>query len=165
VALDWIKQHAKQVGIAIVALAACGFAAYSVTKGTQGGPRPVGEGTAYFSTDDGNTWFEAPIKNHSPFEKDGKQAYRAFVWRQGKGEPFVSHLMRSGAAAQPAQRDPNQVPSAADRRTVPTMSSSGIEVKRPGEKTWVRASSREGEAIMKIKGPNGTTDELEPIEP
>jgi hypothetical protein len=155
-----MQQHAKQAGIAIIAVAACGFAAYSVTQNARSGPRPVSEGLAYFSTDDGQTWFEAPMTNPSPFERDGKQAYQVFVWRQGRGKPFVSHLMRSEAAAQSSQSR-----SSGDRRSPPPMSMGNVEVKRPGEKTWFRANSREGEAISKIKGPDGTTNDLEPIEP
>lgn len=161
-ASDWIRQHTKSVAIALVAIAACGFAAYSVTKGMDNGPRPVGEGMAYFSTDDGATWFEAPVSNPSPFDKGGKQAYRVFVWRQGSGEPFVSHLIKNAVAA---QRDPNRPPSVAERRTPPSMSARSVEVKRPGEAIWTRADSREGGEILKIKGPDGTTEGLEPVEP
>lgn len=166
-ALEWIRQHGKSAGIGLVALAACGFAAYSVSTNSRGRPRPVSEGRVYFSTDDGQTWFEDSVQNPSPFDKDGEQAYRVFVWKQGDGKPFVSHMMRSGNASGPTLPGSARSPSVVDRRPLPPPSSGGVEVKRPGtgDKGWVRANSREGEEIMRPKGPDGTTNGLEPIEP
>jgi len=47
---------------------------------------------AFFTTDDGKTWFAAEVTNIPPFDRDGKQACGAIVIRCGSGEPFVHHL-------------------------------------------------------------------------
>src|SRR3954467_5625843 len=50
---------------------------------------------AYFTIDDGKSWFPDDSTKLSPFTKDGKTAYRVFVWTCDKGKTkFVSHLQR-----------------------------------------------------------------------
>lgn len=129
---------------------------------TGGGPRPVTEGMAYFTIDDGKTWFADRSTNPSPFEKDGKQAYRVQVWRVNGGEPFVSHLSRTGRLPQAIN-----IPHNGQGRTPPPMSGGVLEVKRPGtgDDGWVRADSREGEEITRPRGPDGSTEGLESVEP
>src|SRR6267154_2521014 len=51
-------------------------------------------GKAFFSVDDGKTWFPDDAKNIPPFDKDGKQAVRAFVYRCADGTTFVNYLQR-----------------------------------------------------------------------
>ncbi len=164
---ELLNRHPKLAAAGAGVLVIGGLIAAVLSAGASGGPRPVGEGKAYFSVDDGKSWFAAPASNPSPFLKDGKPAYRVLVWRTGRGDPFVSHLYRSSSAAVAPQADPVRSSPTAAHRTPPALSGSAIEVKRPGtgEKGWVRADSVEGEAIAKPHGPDGTTNALEAVEP
>src|SRR5947207_15643246 len=49
---------------------------------------------AYFSTDDGKSWFVDDAKKIPPFQKNGKDAVRAYVYKCPDGTKFVSHLER-----------------------------------------------------------------------
>src|SRR6516225_9036515 len=49
---------------------------------------------AFFTVDDGNTWFANDAAKIPPFDKDGKQAVRAFVYRCADGTTFVNHVQR-----------------------------------------------------------------------
>jgi hypothetical protein len=51
--------------------------------------------TAFFSTDDGKSYFVDDLANIPPFKtSDGKTAYRAHVVQCPKGDPFVLYLER-----------------------------------------------------------------------
>src|SRR5947207_15826357 len=47
---------------------------------------------SYFTTDDGKTYFEDSADKVAPFDKDGKEAVRAHVFKCGQGAPFVGYL-------------------------------------------------------------------------
>src|SRR4051812_30098576 len=156
------------VGAAIVVAASVAFGAYFARQPT--GPRPVGEGMAYFSTDDGKTWFADLASKPSPFQKDGKRAFRVYVWRCRGGAPFVSHLQRAASAAEVPADDTGgrgAPASAAARRTPPPLMGAIVEVKRPGtgDVGWTSATTAEGESIIQPHCPDGTTAGLERVEP
>jgi len=103
---------------------------------------------AYYSDDDGKTWFEDDIDKLYPFDRNGKQAYRAYVYQCGSKEPFVAYLARYTDAAKSRitelgrkTGDPEAESQAANLR------SNAIEVKRPGETEWVGLFTAEGGAI------------------
>ena len=50
---------------------------------------------AYYSDDDGKTWFEDDLYKVTPFKsKNGKDAVRAHVFKIGDNKPFVQFLER-----------------------------------------------------------------------
>jgi hypothetical protein len=49
-------------------------------------------GKGFYSDDDGATWFMDDVSKGSPFDHNGKQAYRAMVYRCAGGKPFVAYL-------------------------------------------------------------------------
>ncbi len=59
-----------------------------------GGSVPSAEGRkAYYSDDDGKTWFEDDLLKVTPYTgPNGKEAVRAHVFKIGDGEPFVQYL-------------------------------------------------------------------------
>lgn len=161
---EMLNQHPKPSAAIAGMIVVIGLAAVVLNVGGSG-RRPVSEGRAYFSVDDGKTWFADASSNPSPFNKDGKTAYRVFVWRCGTAEPFVSHLFRNASSSTGGDR--SKAATNADDRTPPAMSGASIEVKRPGtgDRGWVRADSAEGSAIARPQCPDGTTKDLEAVEP
>jgi hypothetical protein len=153
------------IGAALLLVASVAFGAYYANRPS--GPRPVGEGLAYFSNDDGKTWFADAASKPSPFDKDGRPAYRVYVWRCSGGKPFVSHLQRALTNTVPTDDTGGRgapAPTAA-RRTPPPLAGAIVEVKRPGDAGWVLATSVEGDAIAQPRCPDGSTVGLEPVEP
>lgn len=57
---------------------------------------------AFFSVDDGATWFADDATKPSGFLKDGKPAYLVNVYTKGSGKPFVGFLRKTGAVELPA---------------------------------------------------------------
>src|SRR5271170_6898157 len=107
----------------------------------RGGNAPSeGNAKAFFSADDGKTWFADDMTNVPPYDKDGKQAIRAFVFRCSDGKEFVGYLQRFTPDAKRAieQRqtpDPNRT-GPPDTSAIRMAYTVGREVKRPGDAKW-----------------------------
>lgn len=125
-------------------------------------------GISHYTIDDGATWFADRMDKIPPFKKDGKDAVRAYVYRDASGKEFVSHMERytpealralaALATMTPEQRgleDPASLAGGLE----------GIEVKRPKETTWVRASEPRAQQIMQPRSPDGKRDGLQFVVP
>jgi hypothetical protein len=128
-------------GVLLVALVAV-LLANCTPPGTGG----RSEMQTFYSTDDGKSWFPDAADRPSPFEKDGRRAYRVFVWKSADGKQFVSHLERRAAGQ--------------------TMPAADLEVKKPGtsENAWVKSSSPAAQKVMAPIGPDGRLA-VEPVLP
>ena len=150
---------------AAIILIAIGFIIYQLSGG--GAPSVATE--AYFTIDDGKTWFADDINKIPPFDKDGKQAVKAYVYKCPGGDPFVSHLERytpeGKKALEAAQKsnDPNNPVVLED------VMANGVEVKKPGAdpvKGWAKQSnSAIAGKIMELKCPDGKVEGIEPVVP
>jgi len=146
------------VGLAVIV--------YSQTRG----PTAPGDHTrAFFTIDDGKTWFPDDAAKLPPFDKDGKQAVRAYVFRSAKGTEFVNYLERykpdarrvleASKSAPDSKGPPKNLPAIQNAHT------SGREVKRPGDEKWVAtANLRDAAQVMAIKSPDGDAEAV-PVEP
>jgi hypothetical protein len=121
------------------------------------GPSEPGD-KAFFTTDDGKTWFAADVTNIPPFDREGKQACRAIVLRCGNGEPFVHHL--ESYPPQVRKQLEDSVAAAGDQSqkiiTVvrgERMLLDDVLVKKPGDPGWVRLTPKDAEAYRKISIP------------
>jgi hypothetical protein len=117
----------------------------------------------FFTVDDGQTFFTAKASNLPPFEYQGKQAVRAAVY-ECDGKRFVAYMERFTPEARKAvmgaevgpdptklQPKPGQSPEAAARAATARgnpaafrdATMNGRELKRPGDKEWVRSTNRQ----------------------
>ena len=110
----------------------------------RGVPERVTE--VYYSDDDGKTFFVDDVDKVYPFDRNGKPAYRAYVYRCGDQPPFVHYLGRytDKAKARMAELsaktdDPEAVGELARLRNT------AIEVKKPGDANWVPLFSSAGD--------------------
>jgi hypothetical protein len=104
---------------------------------------PAGPGDTYYTDDDGQNFFVADSFKLPPFDHGGKQAVRAHVFECG-GKRVVGYMSRytdeakklldEAKAAKDAGKPPPNVPALA------RVAQTGTEIKRPGDKVWVRAS-------------------------
>jgi hypothetical protein len=133
---------------------------------------PVSHSKAFFTIDDGRTWFPDDATKLPPFDKDGKQAVRAYVFQCASGKPFVNHLERFKPEAKrtledAGKADPNPKASGPPKN-LPALQSAytgGREVKRPGDAKWIgTANFRDAAQVMAVKCPDGSAD-AQPVEP
>jgi hypothetical protein len=128
---------------------------------------------AYFSADDGATWFADDITKVPPFTKDGKEVVRAYVFRCGGGKPFIGYLMRFTPEAKKSI-DTAMAKGATSGSMPPDLNKMmteimpfGGEVKKPSSGKWALAT-RDPEAyseVMKFGCPGGNMKDLEMVLP
>lgn len=118
---------------------------------------------AFYSDDDGKTWFADDIRRTPPFDHNGKAAVRAMVFRCGD-VTFVNYLER----ITPFGRGQKNIPVETDARPMvgrPAM----FEVKKPGaDSAWTPVDMRNfkaWEAIVVVQCPNGSADSPVPVYP
>jgi hypothetical protein len=110
---------------------------------------------AWFTVDDGKTWFADDVSNLPPFEHNGKQAVMCFVYKTPAGEPFAGYLMRytpEGKRMREKQLHGSGTLTAEEVENRLRM----MEVKRPGEAGWTRIDDSRAEKIQDVRAPAGS---------
>src|SRR5687768_1133376 len=111
-----------------VVVIACAFIALRMSNAGPGEPSDK----AFFTTDDGKTWFVDEATKISPFQRDGKEAVRAYVF-DCNGKPFVNHVERYTADGRKAVETALAAKGAGQPADVAgQLRLSGAEVKKPG---------------------------------
>ena len=112
---------------------------------------------AWYTTDDGKTWFADEKQRIVPFTHNGKEAYRCWVYSCDNGTTkFVAYVERYSPAAR------QQLEAAASSRQAPAagvideLLTTGTEVKRPGESAWISISDPRAVAVREPKCPAGS---------
>ena len=150
------RRQSLAVAVAILMIVGAGIAIYVQARD----PAP-GAGKAFFSNDDGRTYFTDGITRLPPFDKDGKPAYRAHVFQCG-GKRVVGYLSRyrpealaaleEAAAAKGTGKPPRNAAALASVGTY------GMEVKRPGDPVWInQADTTRATAVRVFRCPDGAT--------
>lgn len=117
---------------------------------------------AYFTVDDGQTYFVDDPTKVPPFAKDGNEAYQAFVFQCGWHRPFVGYLLRYTPEAK--KRLEHAI--AAKENLAPGAVAFGMQAKRPGGADWVTATEEPHyDALTNIRCPDGTLDGLRSVWP
>jgi hypothetical protein len=148
---ETLNRHSKVTATVVICCLAVGVVAIAMEmKGNNGMPPAKN----YFSADDGQTWFVDSSLKLPPFDHDGAQAVRCYVF-QGKNGKFAGLLQKfdSDTQAQLAKQ-PDQFPP----RGTPVM------VKKPGEKVWQKMGpDQESALLMHLTAPDGP--DAEPVMP
>lgn len=119
------------------------------------------EGKAWFTIDDGKTWFAEDARKIPPFDHQGKPAVLCFVYKSKTQQPWASHLLRY---------TPQGKKSIEERRAKGirgfAMPGAAIsEVKKPGAGAWISSNDPVAVEIQTPRAPDGSTDDIEPVEP
>lgn len=122
----------------------------------------------YYTVDDGQTLFADSNMKIAPFDKDGKKAVRAHVFLCG-GKRVVGYLSRYSEDALKTLEDVKI--ARAEKRppknigALMSLSSTGIEVKKPGDVKWVSGSDTARVAAIrafKCPGERQAAKEVDP---
>jgi hypothetical protein len=150
------------VGIA-VALAVA-WALWSVRGSPP--PQPNRVTQFFFSTDDGKSWFLDDVSKLPPFQKDGKEALRAYVYKCGAdGKPYVACLGRYTANVRAQlQAIYARDPKGQDPLIMRQIEQDGLEVKAPGPGgAWMKRSDPRAAELVTPRCPDGAS--AEPVSP
>jgi len=121
---------------------------------------PVGPGDAFYTVDDGKTFFVGDAKNLPPFDQGGKQAVTAHVFECG-GKRVVGYVSRYTADALATIAEAKQARAAgrlpANVAKLATVAQTGSELKRPGDTKWVITGNNNAANKIRIfKCPDGS---------
>ena len=144
---------------------------------------------AYFTDDDGKSYFADAFDKKSGFDHDGKTAYAAYVFSRDGGTPFVGYMIRPAPANAPSivaltaaakapephpgdakspHAAPAPPPTANGHGSGPPLAGPGksiSQIKRPGEATWHDPGDAEGKKIGKEFGLEAQKHGLEQVFP
>jgi hypothetical protein len=112
-----------------------------------GEPRYEPPAKAWFTVDDGKTWFADEISKQPSFDYGGRTAYRVFVYTcDDRKTVFAGYLMRYTAEA----RQKLAQGAADDPAVQELLSGAGVEVKAPltGEQGWIKRNDPKAAALM-----------------
>lgn len=165
---------AMTVGVAAIVIIGAGIVAVRSSCYDDSGssdPRVGPPKKQFFTTDDGPNprLFADDATWIPPFDHDGKPAYRARVYRCPHGKQFVVYLERFNDTDRKRLQDAiDQAKARNERLSGPDDFPKDIEVKRPGDKEWIRMSAATSDryvAIVTPVCPEGSIDGVEPVTP
>jgi len=150
---------------AIFVLVFLGIVGWQLFGGTD--PR-LGTGNAFYTVDDGQTFFLADSSNIAPFDYNGKPAVQALVYSADGGKTrFVGYLQRFTPVGR--QKMIEKRKQLAESKRMPSLDPelmANTEVKRPGEKNWVKLSDvATSSQVTLVVEPNNPSKPAEPVEP
>jgi hypothetical protein len=157
------------IGTLVIVVIAIGFIIYS----SLGSGSAKAQTSAFFSVDDGKTWFADDINKVAPFKTaDGKEAVQVYVFScKGGSEPFVAYLSRYTPEMRKQVEDFRAQIKSGKMQGPPTMAFMGkmqtaMEFKRPGDPGWTRMTEYQRYSmIARPTCPDGKMDNLVPVLP
>lgn len=88
-----MQRYGLGAGVALLIVAAAAIA-FQLIGGRESGLGPLAS-EAFYTDDNGKTFFKDDINNLTPFTRDGKQAYRCDVFEGAGGNRFVGLVYRA----------------------------------------------------------------------
>ena len=140
------------------------YIVYSL-RGESGGGASAGTAKAFFSDDDGQSYFADGADKIPPFDHNGKPAVTAHVFRCNGGKPFVGYLERYTPEGKKRRESLLKTPSA-DPATEAMLAANTIEVKlaKSGNTGWVKKTDARARDIENVHCPDGSQN-IEPVFP
>ncbi len=112
---------------------------------------------AFYSDDDGQTYFVDSVDKLFPFDHNGRQAYRAYVFRCSDGTEFVGYLARYTDSTKARLAELMAQPYNQVAQQIADAESAGTEIKKPGDSRWYPQASPQAAAMLMPTCPNGGT--------
>lgn len=154
--------------LAVAALCAAVFAAPPQTDVPPSGPPATQPATrpaalAFFTTDNGRTFFAADATLVPPFQHEGRSAYRCKIFRCPKGKPFVNHL--EGYAPDVKKQMEQEIAAGrGNPMAVIIRYNAHVQVRRPDGDRWVAMTAANAQAYADIVVPRHPDCPGEPLE-
>ena len=123
---------------------------------------------AFYTTDDGKTWFKDSIELLAPVTIDGKEAYRVYVFKCG-GEKFAGYLERYTPEAKKAietMKVEGNKPNVDGYKMMELnkVMQIGQQFKKPGDKEWISMADPRFEVVRNMPCP-GSSEPAQRVQP
>lgn len=152
-----INAHpAVTAGIVVAALAVVVGIVLFLMRGNARSPVDGSGGKAFFTIDDGKSYFTDRLDRIPPFQTaEGKTAYRANVVRCGKGQPFVAFLEKYSEADKQRIESGLQRPGGGNLHTLRLTLGISPIVKAPGtrDSAWAQMTPQTSSQYLSLTQP------------
>jgi hypothetical protein len=129
-------------------------------------PTPGGVDLAWYSHDDGQSWFAEKRNRLNYVTRDGRPAYRCWVYTCDGGKTkFAAYLERYAPEAQKQLQAIIDGKRRADPAILEQISANGIEVKKPGAGTWISTADPRAAELKDPACPKGGSDRPQLVPP
>jgi hypothetical protein len=132
------------IGIVVIAIVIIVWQ-FMGSSGTKELTGPMTTDQAYYSDDDGKTFFADASKKLTPFKHAGKDAVLAMVYRCSSGAPFVGYLERHTAQAKHLSGIALEMGNRPNFADPPV-----FELKKPGNGAWVPADNKNVKKVLEL---------------
>ena len=109
---------------------------------------------AFYSADDGRTWFVDDAFKSSPCDHDGKRAYRALIYRCSGGKPFLAYLAKYSDRQQ-SELEADKV-RFNGKPSLMVLTTPMQDLKKPGAAGWIHGSFSAVNGYPPPKCPSGS---------
>jgi hypothetical protein len=121
---------------------------------------------AWYTVDDGKTWFADALGRLTPFDHDGRPACRCYLYCcDGGATKFVGYLERYTPESKQKLEDLINANKAPEPDAIEELMKYGVEVAQPGSRTWIKAIDPRAQSIRMPKCPDGSRKQPVPILP
>ncbi|MDL5045306.1 hypothetical protein QQ054_04530 [Oscillatoria amoena NRMC-F 0135] len=144
-----LNENPKLAVVAVVVI--IGIAVFMITFSMPKPPAPE-SAKVFYTADDGATYFVDSVTLHPPFERNGRQVVRAFVFAcEGSPEPKVGYMMMYSPEGRAKLIEADAKADGDYTDALDGMPPQHILFKKPGDANWVHSGDPR---IRQIKTPN-----------
>jgi hypothetical protein len=148
------KNKVATAGAGVVLIAVAGWVMVTQVRAIQNDrPMPVNS-RAFFTSDDGASWFADEAQRLTPFDHNGRPAVKAYVWRCDGGKPFITYLERinpeSKARIDRLRNGTEPEPSVSEAAANPLGMPQGLESQSSGATSRPVASRVEPRGVLEF---------------
>lgn len=163
-----IRRHQSAIAVtAVLVLAAACVWFFLFHKSTEQTSAPApGVDLAWYSLDDGQSWFAEKRNRLKYVTRDGKPAYRCWVYTCDGGKTkFAAYLERYAPEAQKQLEAIIDGKRKADPAILEQISANGSEVKKPGAGSWISIADPRAAELRDPACPKGSNDRPQLVPP
>jgi hypothetical protein len=157
-----------KIPLAVVLLIAAGasFVLFRSAGDRAAGPQTPDADLAWYSDDDGKTWFAQKKSRLNYVTRDGRVAYRCWVYTCDGGKTkFAAYLERYAPEAQKQLQAIIDGKRPADPAILEGISANGLEVKKPGAGNWISIADPRAADLKDPVCPGGGNDRPQLVPP
>lgn len=161
---EYISKHPRVT--VSVTLIVCLLAIAYLVFNLFGGSTVFEPRKAWFTDDDGKTWFAADAAKKPPFNHNGKPAVMCFVYTHDGGKSkWISYMLRYAPSAKQKIEERAKQLGIPEEKIEP--GALGMEVKKPGggDAGWVSTQDARATTIMELRSPDGSTRGIVEVDP